>query len=433
MESPSQQATAKVTDGAPKSVSAPNDAASAAVAAKSETGNAPTTPASATPTAPCVTISTKKQQEQVATTTCTPDATGVASVSTSAIQYDAVAITIPPMPSLNSPTTNVSYFHNNQQPPLPSSSSSSSQPLQNVQGTNHGGSECTEPWEVDGWIPRTPSGQQKSPDMIRNELRQYIAECKRTNTSTQTAIIQIMGVNNNSFRKFMNPDTYKDPWSAVQNSTYWAGAKLLEKVNAEIRRAGATGVVDDSKKRMFAGSTAGVRTNATKKRKGNTQSSTNITSVAATATAFTTSTAKPAKKTKAQAKLEIQNLIQRVNAIPDVSYQNGVYDSCPEIVTKIKNFLKRDGATKAILLTALGNINSNSMNRFLAGKGQDQRGNVTYKEAYVFFEKLRILEGKPKSDDRLKNETEHPTGFSITGKPKGTRFEKFLPLAPWEM
>ena len=75
--------------------------------------------------------------------------------------------------------------------------------------------------------------------------------------------------------------------------------------------------------------------------------------------------------------------------------------------------------TKAMLLEALGNINSGSMNRFLSGKGQDQCGNVTYKEAYVFFEKLRILEGKPKSKPRLKNELQHSGGFSLVKKRAG--------------
>ena len=52
------------------------------------------------------------------------------------------------------------------------------------------------------------------------------------------------------------------------------------------------------------------------------------------------------------------------------------------------------------------------MNRFLSGKKQDQCGNVTYKAAYVFFEKLRILEGESKSAARRKNEKENPYGVS---------------------
>lgn len=412
MESSQQQTIATATAAsnvASKPVSAPNAATTAATTAtiETKTSNGPTTPSTATAMPSCVTLSTNKSS----VITCNPDVTEVASISTLPPAYDAAAITIPPMPSLNSPSINISFAHTQQQQQLyqPIAAAAVAAPLQVT---------SIQPWDVEGWIPKTPSGQQKSPNMIRNELQRYIDECRRTKASTQTAVIQTMGVNNNSFRKFMNPKTYKDPWSAVQNSTYWAGARLLEQLKHQKGRSANGGV----KKRKTAGGTVVGTKSATKKAKESTSTK---------STAATTSST-PKKKTKAEAKLEIQNLIQRVMAVPNVSYTNGVYDSCPQIVTKIKLFLQRDGATKSILLTALGNINSNSMNRFLAGKKQDQRGNVTYKEAYVFFEKLRILEGLPKSAARVKSEAEHPNGFSIVGKPKGARFEKFLPLMPWE-
>jgi hypothetical protein len=49
-----------------------------------------------------------------------------------------------------------------------------------------------------------------------------------------------------------------------------------------------------------------------------------------------------------------------------------VYDTCPEVADGIKSFLLRDGVNKAMLCLALGNINNNSMARFLSGKKQDQ-------------------------------------------------------------
>mmetsp|Transcript_24558 Transcript_24558/g.45150 ORF Transcript_24558/g.45150 Transcript_24558/m.45150 type:complete len:93 (+) Transcript_24558:2344-2622(+) len=67
----------------------------------------------------------------------------------------------------------------------------------------------------------------------------------------------------------------------------------------------------------------------------------------------------------------------------------------------------------------LGDINGNSLNRFLSGKGQDQCGNVTYAASYVFFEKLRILEGQKKTSARLKNEIENPAGFSLAKSGRG--------------
>lgn len=47
------------------------------------------------------------------------------------------------------------------------------------------------------------------------------------------------------------------------------------------------------------------------------------------------------------------------------------------------------------------------------GKKQDQCANITYRHAYEFFEKKRILEGERKMARRLKNEVEHPGGFSL--------------------
>ena len=236
----------------------------------------------------------------------------------------------------------------------------------------------TKPWEEEGWVPRTKNGKQKTPNVIRGELQRYIDKCKQDGTMTQTKIIEKMGVNNNTFRRYMNPKTYKDQWSATQNGTYWAAARLLEEVKhkeAKAKKAGGAGT-----KRKAATGAGGD-------------------AVAATSS----------KKNK---KEQATDLINRINAVQGVTENDRIYDSCPMLVTKIKEFLNRDGVTKAALLKAMGDLNSNSLNRFLAGKNQDQCGNVTYKRAYVFFEKLRILEGKPKSSKRLSNEANQPQGFS---------------------
>jgi len=235
-------------------------------------------------------------------------------------------------------------------------------------------------WQQEEWIPMTNSGKQRTPNMIRNELQRYID----TNNTTQSSVIQQLGVNNNSFRKFMNPKTYKDPWSAVQNGTYWAAARFLEAKRNKPKKQAATGA----------------------KRKAAPSSNTNSTNDGATS-----------KKSKKEA---AQTLMDRINAFeaPQVSVTK-IYDSCPELVQKIKAFLADGSVTKAAFLrTALGNLNSNSLARFLAGKQQDQQANVTYGRAWVFFEKKRLLEGAPKSKQRLRNEAEqHPHGFS-TERPR---------------
>ena len=237
------------------------------------------------------------------------------------------------------------------------------------------------PWEEEGWVPRTKSGKQKTPNVIRGELQRYIDKCKAEKSKTQTMIIEEMGVNNNTFRRFMNPKTYKNQWSACQNGTYWGAAKLLEKVKHSEAKAKKT-----AKKAATSA-----------KRKA--------------ASASTTEGGGSAKKKSK--KEEATELIHRINAVEGVPEDSPIYDSCPVLVTKIKEFLQRDGVTKNLFLQeAMGNLNSNSLNRFLAGKKQDQCGTITYKRSYVFFEKLRIMEGKAKTKKRLKDEAENPQGFS---------------------
>mmetsp|Transcript_13625 Transcript_13625/g.29644 ORF Transcript_13625/g.29644 Transcript_13625/m.29644 type:complete len:270 (+) Transcript_13625:368-1177(+) len=208
-----------------------------------------------------------------------------------------------------------------------------------------------------------------------------ISHVKMPSTIPQRIIDQ-MGVNSNSFRKFMDPQTYKNQWSATQNGTYWAGAKLLARVEYEKELAKKS----SSGKRKSAGTGS-----AAKRAKTD-----DI----------------PRKKSSTELKLESMQLVNRIEDVQGVR-EGLVYDTCPQLVTKIKAFLQRDGITKKYFLMALGNVNSNSLNTFLSGKNQDQCGNVAYRTSYVFFEKFRILEGKSRSAARLKNERENPYGFSL--------------------
>mmetsp|Transcript_19204 Transcript_19204/g.34741 ORF Transcript_19204/g.34741 Transcript_19204/m.34741 type:complete len:170 (+) Transcript_19204:145-654(+) len=160
---------------------------------------------------------------------------------------------------------------------------------------------------------------------------EFVDSCMADGSSNQTRIIERMGVNSNSFRKFMDPKTYKDQWSATQNGTYWAAGKLLAQVAYEKELAKKSG----SGKRKSAAAGTG---SSTKKAK-------------------TTGEAAPRKKTSAELKLEALELIQRINAVQGVM-EGVVYDSCPQVVKKIKDFLQREGMTKAYLLLALDDINN---------------------------------------------------------------------------
>ena len=144
------------------------------------------------------------------------------------------------------------------------------------------------PWEEDGFIPRTASGKQKSPNQIRGELQCYID----SSNETQTAIIEELGVNSNSFRKFMNPKTYKNQWSALQNGTYWAAGRFLARKAHEAKTAG--------KKRKAHGVDGGGT----------------------------------AKKSTSTSRLEAEILMARINQV-ELPADAPVYDSCPELVKKV--------------------------------------------------------------------------------------------------
>mmetsp|Transcript_16522 Transcript_16522/g.24726 ORF Transcript_16522/g.24726 Transcript_16522/m.24726 type:complete len:218 (-) Transcript_16522:423-1076(-) len=202
------------------------------------------------------------------------------------------------------------------------------------------------PWEDDLFVPRTKSGKQKSPNMIRNELQCYIDQCKSDRSDTQTGIIQRMGVNNKSFRNFMNPKTYKNPSSAYQISTYWKAAKLLEQVKHEKEQAKKNNKKKSGKRKASPTTTfADIIANDATNKKARTESTSS--SAATTASAVATATVvTPLKETKAEVKLEATNLVERICAVENVPDDHPVYDTCPQVVTKIKKFLLQDGMTK---------------------------------------------------------------------------------------
>ena len=82
-----------------------------------------------------------------------------------------------------------------------------------------------------------------------------------------------------------------------------------------------------------------------------------------------------------------------------------VYDTCDEVRKKIRAFLCQDGVSQAAFLREVaktfGNgrkIQTNMLNQFLSKKGPNS-GNLSsvFYASYVFFEKTRIRDGKPKT------------------------------------
>jgi len=95
-----------------------------------------------------------------------------------------------------------------------------------------------------------------------------------------------------------------------------------------------------------------------------------------------------------------------------------IFDSCDEIRRKIRAYLAGSNGTQADFLRAIAKpyndgrkIQSKVLNDFLGKKGA-YAGNTSavFYGAYVFFEKMRIRDGKPKSKHRQDMEKAHGSG-----------------------
>ena len=132
--------------------------------------------------------------------------------------------------------------------------------------------------------------------------------------------------------------------------------------------------------------------------------------------ATTLKDAKTALKLAAASILDVSTIVQLE---PDEEVP--IYDTCDTIRRKIRTMLAKDGITQAAFLRAIvaaaygesstKKIQANSLNSFMKQKGP-LAGNTStvYYAAYVFFEKLRIKQHKPKSEDREIMEEIHPNG-----------------------
>lgn len=106
-----------------------------------------------------------------------------------------------------------------------------------------------------------------------------------------------------------------------------------------------------------------------------------------------------------------------------------VFDSCEDVRVKIDSYLEQpDGPGSFQLCQILHEqlkgtarrskyIGTTHLHRFMAQEGpfSGARGAVYY-AAYVFFEKLRIAEGRPKSDRRLEMERLYPRGIKLVAR-----------------
>ncbi|KAI5778840.1 hypothetical protein EDC01DRAFT_600876, partial [Geopyxis carbonaria] len=205
-----------------------------------------------------------------------------------------------------------------------------------------------------------------------NQVRRKILAFLESGEMRVTAFQKHLGVNSNSYNRFMK---MSGPWQGVDNSVMSSAYRFFK----QRERNGVT----VPKKKAKAG---------------------------------------PATSTELES-VELEG--EQQDAVE-------VYDSCDEIRRKIAAHLRTPGVTQAAFLKDLAamlhtappgtKIQSKQLNDFRTKSGADA-GNTSrvFYCAYVFFEKLRIKEGKPKSKHRLEMERRWTAHGGMDTKTPGGR------------
>ncbi|GMF20766.1 unnamed protein product [Phytophthora fragariaefolia] len=227
---------------------------------------------------------------------------------------------------------------------------------------------------------------------IRLKIRSFLGAMNMT----QAGFLKVIDVDARLYRRFM---ALKGPEEGSDNPTYKGAAiffyrrELKEKEEEALRpkETRSTGVGDTQKKLKL-------RVKPKEKKRQTTEE-------------------RQEKAKKARDSKELLRKIEEVE-LSDVDEEGcvPVYDDCDEIRRKIEEFLGEGLVTKAMFLCALGNVNSNSLRRFMGLRRGAGAANEVYRKAYAFFEKKRILDGEEKTVKRLANEDlQGPEGFPRHG------------------
>jgi hypothetical protein len=211
----------------------------------------------------------------------------------------------------------------------------------------------------------------------------------------------VIGVSGNAYRRFMaqngkfageHSNTYRGAWEFFKKREM-AGLQIPTKKQKTAASASASGASAAGKKDAV----------------------TDISSIHLDGNIDTSRERPKPKATNAQSKGEETDSVE-------------VYDSCDEIRKKISAHLRKPSSTAAQLCRDLlaqyhtsekkpSKIQSGQLTKFRGYKGADT-GNTScvFYAAYVYFEKVRLAEGKPKSKHRLEMEEiwGDKGGFNVT-------------------
>ncbi|KAJ6604451.1 hypothetical protein DFH09DRAFT_1242436 [Mycena vulgaris] len=129
----------------------------------------------------------------------------------------------------------------------------------------------------------------------------------------------------------------------------------------------------------------------------------------------------PAKSKKARVNAaSSSSSTSKSKATEDVELDTNPDGTIPVLYdAKIRALQSTPGWKVTSWLKEIGGINHNSYSRFMAEKNKNHgAANSTYLAAYIFFEKIRIAEGKKKSAGRKQNEIDHPFGLPLEDRRK---------------
>ncbi|EDN98083.1 hypothetical protein SS1G_12940 [Sclerotinia sclerotiorum 1980 UF-70] len=139
---------------------------------------------------------------------------------------------------------------------------------------------------------------------------------------------------------------------------------------------------------------------------------------------------KPQKKAKVSKAEEAKKFdVSAIKLDGESTTSVPVHDSCDEIRKKISAYLREPGFTQAAFLREIAKtypeekkIQSKVLNDFLSKKGATA-GNTSsaYYASYVFFEKIRLGDGKPKSKHREEMEKQWASEGSVDTKTSSSR------------
>ncbi|KAL4861413.1 hypothetical protein BDV12DRAFT_191096 [Aspergillus spectabilis] len=129
---------------------------------------------------------------------------------------------------------------------------------------------------------------------------------------------------------------------------------------------------------------------------------------------------KPALSKKAKLETEQKYDVSSIHLDGEEEIDVPVFDTCDVVRQKIRAFLRDSGMTKSAFCREISKtlpnrntpLQTGPLTTFLSKSGpKDGNQSLTFYAAYVFFEKLRIRDGKPETEFRLEMEEIWPDGF----------------------